>query len=78
MGVARKYLQYNFDGEGKQKSMKNEKKKNRRKEIREKKKNEDRPRVFTRKFGEDQSKTLPMGLFFPKKIPGCGYNFIPE
>ena len=35
------------------------------------------PRVVMRKIGEDQSKTLPMGLF-KKKIPGQRHNSMPE
>ena len=30
--------------------------------------------VIIRKFGEDQSKTLTMGLFFSPKFPGWGHN----
>ena len=35
------------------------------------------PGMVIRKFGEDQSKTLPMGLFSPK-FPGWGHNSVPE
>ena len=34
--------------------------------------------VVIGKFGEDQSKILPMKLFFPFKFPGCGHNLMPE
>ena len=41
--------------------------------------NEDLPVVFLRKFGEDQGKTLSVGLFFPKKkIPNCSRNSMPD
>ena len=36
------------------------------------------PGVTTRKFGEDQSKTLPEGLFFPTKFPDRGHNSMPK
>ena len=31
-----------------------------------------------RKFGENWSKTLPVGLFFHPKFPGWGHNSMPE
>ena len=34
--------------------------------------------MVIRKFGEDRSKTLPVGLFFFPKFPGGGHNFMPE
>ena len=36
------------------------------------------PVVVIRKFGGDQSKTLPVELFFPLKFPGCGRNSMHE
>ena len=38
------------------------------------------PGVVIRKFGEDQIKNpaLPVGLFFAKFFPGCGYNSMPD
>ena len=40
--------------------------------------NEGHPGLVIRKFGEDQSKTMPVGLFFSQKLPGCGHNSMPE
>ena len=31
-----------------------------------------------RKFDEDQSKILPVGLFSPQKCPGYGRNSMPQ
>ena len=32
--------------------------------------------VVIRKFGEDLSKIMPVGLFFPTKFPYCGHNYL--
>ena len=34
--------------------------------------------MVIRKFGEKQSKTLPVGLIFPPKFPGCGHDSMLE
>ena len=34
--------------------------------------------MVIRKFGEDQSETVPMELFFFSKFPDCGHNSMPE
>ena len=36
------------------------------------------PGVVLGKFGEDQNKTLLMGLFFSSKFPGWGLNSMPK
>ena len=36
------------------------------------------PGVVIRKFGEEQSRILHVGLFFSLKYPGCDQNSMPE